>query len=174
MKRLIIDMDDVMADASHAILNVFNDINNTSYDKEYFRDKVFYEYIGQPHFKPTRPHVEAKGFFVDLPVMTDAVEVMKTLQSKYDIFVVSAATEFPNSLEEKFHWLAKHFPFIHWRNFVLCGDKSIIKGDIMIDDHEKNLKTFDGECLLFDAVHNWHLNTYQRVHNWQEVAQLLL
>jgi 5'-nucleotidase len=174
MKRLIVDMDDVLADASQRIIEVFNGVNNTNYDKEFFRDKVFYEFVNQPHFQSTRPFVEAKGFFIDLPVMADAIEVMQNLQSKYDIFVVSAATEFPNSLEEKYHWLARHFPFIHWHNFVLCGDKSIINGDIMIDDHEKNLKSFKGETLLFDAVHNWHLDTYTRVRSWKEIELTLM
>jgi 5'-nucleotidase len=174
MKRLIVDMDDVLADTSQPILDVFNNINNTSYDKEFFRDKIFYDFVSQEHFKPTRPYIERKGFFADLQVMSDAVEVMKELQKKYEIFVVSAATEFPNSLEEKYHWLGRHFPFINWRNFVLCGDKSIVNGDIMIDDHEKNLKTFDGECLLFDAVHNWHLEGYTRVQNWDEVKLHLI
>jgi 5'-nucleotidase len=173
MKRLIVDMDDVLADTSQAILEAFNTINHTNYNKEYFRNKVFYEFINQAQFESIRPMIEAKGFFADLPVMADAVQVMHDLQAKYDVFVVSAATEFPNSLEEKYHWLANYFPFIHWKNFVLCGDKSIIKGDIMIDDHEKNLKTFEGESLLFDAVHNWHLEGYQRVHNWKEIELLL-
>jgi 5'-nucleotidase len=174
MKRLIVDMDDVMADASQRIIEVFNTINNTNYDKEFFRNKIFYEFVNQTQFKPTRPHVKAPGFFLDLPVMENAIEIMQELHSKYEVFVVSAATEFPKSLKEKYDWIAKHFPFISWKNFVLCGDKSIIKGDIMIDDHEKNLLTFEGDKLLFDAVHNWHLTTYDRVIDWNQVAKKLL
>ncbi len=90
------------------------------------------------------------------------------------MFVVSAATEFPNSLKEKHDWLEQYFPGIHWKNLVLCGDKSIVSGDIMIDDHEKNLITFNGRPLLFDAMHNQALQGYERVRNWEEVAALLL
>jgi 5'(3')-deoxyribonucleotidase len=101
--------------------------------------------------------------------MPDAQDVVKELSVKHKVYIVSAATEFPNSLKEKHDWMAEHFPFISWKNFMLCGDKSIVKGDVMIDDHEKNLKTFDGETLLFDAMHNKLLAGYQRVYNWKEI-----
>ncbi|HMQ89055.1 MAG TPA: 5'(3')-deoxyribonucleotidase, partial [Flavilitoribacter sp.] len=66
-------------------------------------------------------------------------------------------------------WLADHFPFIHWKNIVFCGDKSIIKADYMIDDHVKNLLNFDGKGLLFTASHNAEETRFTRVNNWREV-----
>ena len=86
--------------------------------------------------------------------MEGAVEAVKKLQQTYDVYVVSAAMEFPNSLIEKRNWLKKHFPFIDWRNIILCGSKHIINTDYMIDDHPKNLDPFKGETLLFEAFHN--------------------
>eukprot|EP01035_Chromulina_nebulosa_P064076 gene64076-87634_t len=94
------------------------------------------------------------GFFRNPPVMEDCVEVMRKLNEQYDVYIVSAAMEFPNSLGEKYEWLQEHFPFITWHQFVLCGSKAVIKADYMIDDHLKNLDFFDGEKLLFTAPHN--------------------
>ena len=174
MKTIIIDMDDVMADASESILNIFNEINNTDFKKDFFKDKNFYEFINSGKYVTYRNRLFEPGFFMNLKVMPDAQEVIKNLTEKHKVYVVSAATEFPNSLREKYDWMQKHFPFISWKNFMLCGDKSIVKGDVMIDDHEKNLKPFSGEKLLFDAMHNQQIEGYHRVYNWQEVHNYFL
>jgi 5'-nucleotidase len=106
--------------------------------------------------------------------MDGAQEVVKELNNKYNLYVASAAMEFPNSLKEKHIWLEKNFPYIHWKNMILCGDKSILKGDILIDDHLKNLAVFDGQTILFNALHNQKTEGHQRVKNWKEVADILL
>lgn len=169
MKTIIIDMDDVLADASARILEVFNELNGTQVDKGFFNERDFYQFINLNGHKSYRPQLFEPGFFRNLTVMPDAQEVVKELSEKHKVYIVSAATEFPNSLKEKYDWMAEYFPFISWKNFMLCGDKSIVKGDVMIDDHEKNLLTFEGERLLYDAMHNKLLTGYKRVYNWQEI-----
>ena len=77
----------------------------------------------------------------------------------------------PNSLGEKFDWLAANFPFIDWRQIVLCGDKSIIRAEYMIDDNIHHLRRFEGEKILFDSPHNRKVpDAVHRVHNWDEGA----
>ncbi len=117
--------------------------------------------------------VRTPGFFRTLPVMSGAVEAVMTLMMDFDIFIVSAAMEFPNSLAEKKEWLTEHFPYISWRNIIFCGDKSIVRGDYMIDDHCKNLDLFDGKAILFHAGHNIGVAHHWRAKNWQEVLQFL-
>jgi 5'(3')-deoxyribonucleotidase len=46
---------------------------------------------------------------------------MEYLNNKYELYIVSAGMEFPNSLREKYDWLAEAFPFISWEQIVLCG-----------------------------------------------------
>lgn len=173
-KRLIIDMDDVMADTSQSILNLYNSEFNTSYHKEQFWGNNLWDDRLKENYLTVRHKLYEPGFFRNVTVMPDAIEVVKKLHEQHEVFIVSAATEFPNSLKEKHEWLEEHFPFIHWKNLVLCGDKSIVKGDVIIDDHEKNLKVFEGQTLLFDAIHNQSLVGYQRVKSWKEIAQELL
>ncbi len=45
--------------------------------------------------------MKASAFSGTLPVMKDSVEVLKEMNQKYEIFIVSAAMEFPNSLKDK-------------------------------------------------------------------------
>jgi 5'(3')-deoxyribonucleotidase len=102
--------------------------------------------------------------------------VVEKLNSIYQIFIVSSATQFPLSLTEKMKWITKHFPFLNWKQIVLCGTKEIINGDIMIDDHFKNLDNFQGQTILFTQPHNINKNTdkHIRVNDWKEIEKLLL
>lgn len=57
---------------------------------------------------------------------------------------------------------------------MLCGNKNIIKADIMIDDGIHNLESFEGMKILFDAPHNRNENRFIRVMNWEEIERKLL
>ena len=100
---------------------------------------------------------------------------LKYLNDKYKVLIVSSATEFPNSLTEKQRWLNEYFPFITWEQMIFCGRKDSIQGDIMIDDHPKNLRTFGGRRILFTQPHNMCIDeaSYQRVSGWEEIMNLL-
>ena len=81
--------------------------------------------------------------------------------------------EFKNSLIDKYEWLAEHFPFIPWTNIIFCGNK-IVNVDIFIDDRIRNFAGFDGRALLYTSPHNFLITNYERVDNWQQVADKLL
>jgi len=81
--------------------------------------------------------------------------------------------EFRNSLDDKYAWLQDHFSFIDWKHIIFCGEK-IVNVDIMIDDRIKNFSQFEGRKLLFSSPHNVLITEFERVNNWQEVADKLL
>ncbi len=175
MKRIAIDMDDVMADTSLKILKEVNHRLGRNYsiedligDDDKIKTEFYADYLANNEF------LWEPGWFLDIPVKKGAIETIKKLMNDYEIFIVSAATEFPDSLKEKLTWLGIHFPFISWTHIVFCGHKYMIQADYLIDDHEKNLKTFTGTPLLFSAPHNLHLTEYQRVNSWEEVRDLFL
>ena len=101
-------------------------------------------------------------------------EILEQLNKKYQLFIVSAAMEFPQSLHEKLKWLEEHFKFLHWKQIVFCGSKAVVHGDYMIDDLPYNLETFNGEKYIFSAPHNLHIHTYPRLNNWKEVGERFL
>jgi 5'(3')-deoxyribonucleotidase len=115
-----------------------------------------------------------KDFFRTMEVKENSQEVLEKLNKQYDLFIVSSAMEFPNSLPEKLEWLREHFSFLHWKQFVFCGSKTVVYGDFMIDDLPHNLEKFSGEKLMFTAPHNMQHNHFKRVNNWKEVGELLL
>ena len=113
------------------------------------------------------------GFFRTLPVIPGSQEALRSMMDAFDVYIVSAAMEFPQSLHEKYLWLEEHFPFISWKKIIFCGDKSKIAADLMIDDHLKNLKHFSGRGIMFTASHNMHINYPVRVDNWSQAVNYL-
>ena len=169
-KTIAIDMDGVIADTISHFINWYERDYGVKVDKSAFEGKP--ESEGLPD-GVVRKFVYTPGFFRSIPVMEGAREVVMELMKDFDVFIVSAATEFPQSLLEKYEWLQENFPFISWKNIVFCGDKSIIGADYMIDDHVKNLDCFKGKAFMFTAGHNAGIDRHTRVNHWQEVMGLL-
>lgn len=167
MKRIAVDMDEVVADVLPKFLTLFEQINGRRPSEEEYNGKKLYALPGGEHLREALFH---KGFFADLDLIPGAQEgIQSLLDDGYEIFFVTAAQEFRNSLEDKYDWLLQFFPNVPWRNFVFCGDKSIIGTDYLIDDHAFNLRTFSGKGLLFTAPHNLSETEFTRVNNWSEV-----
>lgn len=164
--RIALDMDEVIADVVPKFLDFFErDFGHRPRKEEWWGRKIYQ----LPNAAHLRSYLNEPGFFADLPVMPHSVEGVKWLCQYFEVFVVTAAMEFPNSLRDKLLWLERHFPFIGWRHVVMCGDKSIVCADYMIDDHVVNLQHFQGKGLLFTASHNIGENGFTRVNDWLEV-----
>lgn len=174
MTRIAIDMDDVMADTSIKIVQELNKKLNTNYQIPDLLNDIDLRNQFYTSYQENNSFLWDKGFFEDIPVKPRAQEVIQQLQNHYEVFIVSAATEFPYSMKEKLDWLGQYFPFINWTHVVFCGHKYLIQADYLIDDHEKNLSSFTGTPILFSAPHNLHLTGYERVNTWDEVAAKFL
>ena len=171
MERLLVDMDGVLADV-YAQFAAY-ELRETGHVVDYHTMQEIDEVVAFPN---GLKHVHQPGFFAGMNPIEKSIAVMEQLYHKYEVFIVSAAMEFPNSLKEKHDWLAEHFPFISWKRIILCGSKTPVQGAYLIDDHFKNLDLFPNNTLLFDQPHNRFLEAgrHQRVKNWEEIAGILL
>ena len=166
-KSIAIDMDGVLADVETHFINWYERDYRVKISKDLFigisEEEVF------PDKNAVRKFLNTRDFFRTVPLMEGAVEAVRKLMETYDVYIASAAMEFPNSLPEKYDCLQEHFPFIGWRHIIFCGDKSIINTDYLIDDHCKNLDVCKGKAILFSAGHNARITHHHRVNNWKEV-----
>jgi 5'-nucleotidase len=171
MKRIVVDIDGVLSDIYKRFLELHKE--ETGLEKKH--DEII-GLMEAEAFPGLMRWVSTPGFFRTIPVMKDSQDVLRQLNQKYDIVVVSMATEFPVSLTDKQLWMQDHFPFISWRQVVFCGNKSLIKADLMIDDHFKNLDNFEGETIMFLQPHNMKATDHRHktVSSWNEIRNMLL
>lgn len=168
-KKIAIDMDDTIAYLVKDWVKAINEGENENVE-------VVSNWDIASHFKCGKKVYNYLSYdlYRNLDVIEDSQETIKMLMQKYDVFIVTSATHYLDSLVSKVEWLKEHFPFIPLSNVVLCGDKSIINADIMIDDGVHNLETFKGIGLLFNADHNREDKKFRRVYNWKEIQEILL
>ena len=169
-KNILVDMDGVLAD----VYSRFFELHEQETGKRLTVDDVS-GLLEAEAFHGQRKWVTTPGFFRSVPVMEGSIQGLQLLNDKYDVIVASMATEFPDSLTDKQIWLHEHFPFITWKQIIFCGNKDLIKADIMIDDHPKNLDLFKGETIMFTQPHNVLVKNpkHKRVNSWNEIEKIL-
>ena len=170
MRRICVDMDEVMADTLSEHVRRYNQEFDEALTPEHLAGKGLWEIVPPVRQQQLRAFLDAEDFFEDLPLMPEAQDVLKELNSRFEVFIATQAMTVPNSLGPKYRWLQRHFPFIPPTNYVFCGNKCILRADFLIDDLPRNLARFEGTGLLYTAPHNITVTGYTRVDSWQDVA----
>jgi len=137
-------MDDVLCDYSHAHAEALKQ----------------YPSLGFPQSQ--------RGFFENLVPIEGGIETVKYLkQSKdYEPYILTAPSEHnPLSYTEKRIWIEKYLGFDFVERLIICSNKSLLKGDVLIDDHisGKGQENFEGQLIHFGSEEFLNWNMVQKV-----------
>ena len=184
MKKLIIDMDDVMC--KNGYIRMVNEFLNTNYKPEDAKSYYINDLIPSEKIEEWIEYFKNKNVYDYVELTEDVQEVIEKLNKKYEIYIVTAYIfrDEPNLsgkiLEDKFNYLCEKFPFLSPKQFIFTSNKDIIDADIRIDDSANKLNGKAEIKLLFTAYHNKELPKEElerigltRVNSWKEVEQLL-
>lgn len=140
-KRLYVDMDGVLCDFIKSYNENFHPINNIYPQSNW-------------------------GFFTNLSPIDNAVDTLKKLMGYYDVWILTRPSyKNPLCYTEKRIWIEKYFGLDFCEKLIICCDKSLLKGDYLIDDNLTDGQTeFEGELLHFG-------NDFK---NWEEVEKYLI
>lgn len=87
------------------------------------------------HRAAARAHVDSTDWFRHLPVTRGAIEGMAVLAEHADVWICSKPLEANATCrDDKAWWLAKHFGDEWARRLILAPDKSLVYGDLLLDD----------------------------------------
>ncbi|MDM1407833.1 hypothetical protein [Myroides sp. DF42-4-2] len=170
---LAVDMDEVLVDSITLLVEQYNKAYSTNLSKQDLFGKTIYECLPSSHIPFIKEQQNSVDFYQEVAVMEGAQEGIAILSEKYDIYVVSAALEFPLSLASRCTFIAKNFPELTWKKLIFCANKPIIKADIILDDMTENLVGFGANGYLFTAYHNAMLKYPNRLNSWEEVVERL-
>lgn len=130
--RVFIDMDGVLCDIAAA-----------------------YQEAARTHPEVAFPQ-SIPGLFASLGAIPGAIEAVAELRSnpRLDVWILSApSTRNPLCYSEKRIWVEKVFDYPLAKRLILASDKSLLRGDILIDDNisGKGQERFEGELLHFGS-----------------------
>lgn len=108
------------------------------------------------------------GFFLDLEPIEGAIEGVKTLQTKYDVWILTRPSiKNTHCYTEKAEWIKKYLGEDMLNKMILCPDKSLVKGEFLIDDdYRHGQPEFEGEHI--------HFMTDERFLNWTSIVEYLM
>ncbi len=172
--RIAIDMDDTLADTLAHHLEIYNCEFGECLTKADCRGRALADVVRTEHRQRVLDHPRAAGFWRDIGPMPRSGEILQALMARYEVFLTSAAMEYPASFGPKYQWIKTHFEYFPDSHIVFCGDKSILSADFLIDDHARHFERFKGAGLLFDAPHNCHEQRYPRLLDWTEIEARFL
>jgi 5'-nucleotidase len=86
--------------------------------------------------EPHQPFPQSQfGFWIDIEPIDGAIEGFNALCSAYDVWILSKPSfDNLNSFSEKAFWVNKYFGPKVLRKLILCGNKSLLIGNHLIDD----------------------------------------
>ena len=83
--------------------------------------------------------------------------------------------QYENCVLEKYHWVSEHLGPDWINNIILTRDKTIVRGDILIDDipEPKGIEKPEWEHVLFDSPYNRHITGKRRMtwDNWRSILE---
>jgi 5'(3')-deoxyribonucleotidase len=141
MRRIYVDMDDTLCD-------FITPFKSGEYKEKYPQSKI--------------------GFFFDLEPIDGAIEGMNTFMTKYDVWILTRPSiKNTNCYTEKAEWIKKYFGEDMLFKLILCPDKSLVKGDFLIDDDHRHGQTeFEGEHI--------HFGKDEKFKTWSQVVDYLM
>jgi 5'-nucleotidase len=171
--RIAVDMDEVLADSLGRQLELYNQKYGTQVSKSELHGLELVDIVPSEQQEWVLGMLHEPGFFASLDWIEGAREGISRLCAEHDVYIASAATEFPNSMVEKLVWVEHNIPVIPRRRVIFCGEKSVLDVDYLIDDTPGHFVGLRGVGLLFDAPHNRGDELGYRVKGWGEVPGVI-
>lgn len=103
------------------------------------------------------------NFFLNMEEIPDSVSSVNILKEHFDVYILTAPSEKnPLSYMEKRLWVEQHLGFDMVSKLIISPNKSLLKGDYLIDDNikGKGQDEFEGELLHFGS---------EKYKNWKDV-----
>lgn len=129
--------------------------------------------------EPLREQAEAlytrPGFISNLPPVPGALEAWQALSAMgFTLRICSTPLQqYENCVAEKYQWVEKHLGRAATRQLILSADKTLVQGDVLIDDnpHIKGAHTPSWQHIVFDAPYNQNVLNKRRIswENWRSV-----
>jgi len=120
----------------------------------------------------------APGFYRNLPQVPGAREALEELlRFGHDVRIcTSPLSRYEHCVLEKYEWVDEFFGHDFTRRIILTKDKTLIRGDMLIDDKPKIEGVLEPlwEQVVFDMPFNQNIEKKKRLVGWSRWRGVLL
>lgn len=175
---ILVDQDGVLANYDKRILEIV--AAEYPNERQYLEDELVLfdtHHLYSGHVQQEIDDISLRsGFFESLEPVEGAVEAMRDLLSSgFDVRICTAPKKkFKYCVTEKLSWIEKHLGKEFVVRTILTRDKTLVRGNILIDDKPEVVggTTPEWEHILYDRPYNRHVSGKRRL-NWQNYREVL-
>ena len=174
-KIILIDLDDVLIDTLPLWVEELNKRHSTNVKVEDITDwdiGMFFPNLSKEEVYSPLLDI---SFWDNVKPKKDAVYYTKLLKEEGFKLYVCTASASPICGYKIEKTVLKHFPHFSWEDIIITRNKSLINGDILIDDCFVNLICGKYQGVLVNAHHNQSFNSEDfdipRVYTWKEIYE---
>lgn len=175
--KILVDMDDTIIDLLDAWIQYLNKKYDLSVDPTEVTDWDISNFFPTLSKEEVYEPLALEEFWKLVHPKYDAMAYIQKLHDDgHDIYVVTASDY--RTIKVKFDWLIKrYFPCISWNHMIIASQKSMILGDILIDDGVHNLEDGHYQKVLMTAPHNMGYDAeahgMKRANSWAEAYEYI-
>lgn len=181
--RIAFDIDDVLWDLNKCWLDEYNLYNTNG---EHFSSEQVKSWNIENCLKPQNPNLfwailSNKGTWsaIDKYIYNNTKKLLKQLHTNphIDLYIVTASH--PNNLTYKLPAFFRNFPFINWKQLIICQDKTMLDMDLWIDDKPElmeKLHALGKKCAMVSKPWNenckaadWIFGADFGIKEWKEM-----
>ncbi len=173
---ILVDMDEVIVELEKKIIELLIKENPEKKDLINIPRTKFKLTNQYPDIEDKLKEIASrKGLTENLEPVEGSIEALKKIESLgHKIFICTAPlTNYKNSVLEKYKWIEKNLGIDWTKKIILTKDKTLIKGDILIDDNPSinGIKNPEWEHILFDKPYN--KDVIKKRLTWKNYKQVL-
>lgn len=170
--NILVDVDDVCADLVSRWLSLYNEDFNDNLTKADIQSWNIAEYVKPEAAESIYEYLERDDLYDDVHPITGALLGIERLRNMgHRIIFVTTATK--GHAGKKLEWLQKHGFLspnkINDIDYVECADKTLINGDLIIDDRFTTVEKFGDRGILFTQTWNKHKKWIIRADTWSDI-----
>lgn len=171
----LIDIDGFLADLHTEWLRRYNEKYNDQLTVRDITDWNIHKFALPECGTSMYDFIEDPSIYDDVEPLMGSLGFVNALYGHPSIRTVYVTSSTVGTMGRKYKWLKDNgFP-VTPKGYIETADKSLIRGDVLVDDYQENLKTFTGNKILFDSYWNRSVlgGDYFRAYDYNDVMKII-
>lgn len=169
---ILCDIDGVVDNLVECVLDRYNQKYNDNVKVEDIKEYSMQKYLNDD-CKNVFMEFATEELIMQMNTPDNCVNVVTNLMQNHNFYFVSKTA--PDHVASKNKWLKSNFPLYNEDMLIVCGNKQLIRGDVLIEDCLDNLNSDVPLNIVFDKPWNKERKDveYMRVKSWKEITDVI-